>query len=75
MKWSIKKCSITIATIILCLTLSLCLMSFRATAAETKDVVTYDSISIGAGASFYAPLINPTDSSNYIVLNDMNDIY
>lgn len=75
MKWSIKKYSATFTTIVLCLTLFLCLMSFRATAAESENAVTYDNISIGAGASFYAPLINPTDSNNYIVLNDMNDIY
>ncbi len=71
----IKKLT-TIAWITLfCLNLFLCLMSPTAAAAEIVGSVKYDNISIGAGASFFSPLINPADSGNYIVLSDMNDVY
>lgn len=44
-------------------------------ASEYSESVTYDNMSIGAGGSFYEPLINPADNNNYIVFSDMNDMY
>ncbi len=43
----------------------------------TVFVSAYDTenIGIGAGGAFYEPLINPTDSSNYIAFSDMNGLY
>lgn len=71
----IRKTTAAILATLICFSLSLCTMSSSAAAAENSRPVAYDNISIGAGASFYAPLINPTDSNNYVVLSDMNDIY
>lgn len=44
-------------------------------AAEVPAPVPYDNISIGGGGSFFQPLIDPTDSSRYIVFCDMNGLY
>ena len=35
----------------------------------------YENISIGAGGTFYSPSINPTDSSEYVVISDMGGVY
>ncbi|MBE6946013.1 MAG: hypothetical protein E7459_08005 [Ruminococcaceae bacterium] len=61
--------------LILCAALLLPLLPQSVTASETAAAVQYETMSIGAGAAFFSPLINPTDSNNFAVLSDMNDVY
>lgn len=68
----------TFISIFLCITLSISVMPLAFAADDTSvedSGVEYDNISIGAGGSFFAPLINPTDSNHYVVFSDMNGMY
>ena len=50
---------------------------FPARSAEDSGFINpqYENISIGAGGTFYFPYINPTDSSQYVVVSDMGGVY
>ena len=68
----------TFISIFLCIMLSISVMPLAFAADDTSvedSVVEYDNISIGAGGSFFQPIINPIDSSQYIVTCDMGGIY
>lgn len=61
-------------TFSLCMILLTGIMQFPLSADDSTSVE-YENIGIGGGGSFYAPLINPADSNNYVVFSDMNDLY
>lgn len=41
----------------------------------SADSVAVETIGIGAGGAFFAPLINPSDNTNYIAFSDMGGIF
>ncbi len=60
---------------ILCAAMLFSVVPQPAAAAAEGAPVQVENMSIGAGAAFNTPLIDPTDSNNFVVLSDMNDVY
>ena len=75
-----KKLIISICIIcFLCLCIPFCILIFREdkqkSPSPSKDYEYLANIGIGGGGAFFTPMINPKDSSNYLVTCDMGGLY